>query len=848
VVVNILQVSKRFIIELVDWLLFKTLKTKQKQFLSHLMTKKQKEIIKKMIHTGTKRVQLKKIELYKYRLLNLGFYEKGLEDLEEIIKNSQDAYQKRLAAWELALWHANQYSEESAKRCQQFLSIAVEGEKDKELLRRAAVLMAECYQILGDVERGKQVIKDALEWNKHPDLYLAAANLETSLPAKVQWINKVFDYYKVENINIHIKDQKSPYDSMTSEPFDNRAERLMFEPKVTVIIPVYNAQDVIETSLTSVLRQSWRNLEIFVVDDGSTDRTSEIVAEFARKDSRIQFIQSETNSGAYVSRNLALQKATGEFVTINDADDWSHPRKIETQIEHLLKNPKVIGNFSQQARATNDLKFFRRGKPGMYMFSNMSSFMFKRKPVLEKIGYWDSVRFGGDSEFIKRIKLVFGEKSVVELPTAPLSFQRQSIHSLTGHSAFGFPGYFMGARKEYKEAHERYHQDHKEDLYYPFPMEKRPFAIPEPMLPVRKEKSQDGRRHFDVIIASEFRLLGGTNMSNIEEIKAQTKMGLRTGLIQLSRYDLNTMGPINPKVRDMIDGEQVEMLVYGEKVSCDVLIVRHPPILQEWQRYLPDVKAKSVHVIVNQPPKRDYSDSGQTLYNINRCMEHLVKYFGTKGKWYPIGPQVREVLNKYHREELFSVPLADEDWVNIINVSEWRRPNRPKNGSKIKIGRHSRDQYVKWPCDREELLSIYPDSEPYEVQILGGAKSPRKVLGQIPSNWKVYEFGEFEPREFLAGLDVFVYYTHPDWVEAFGRVIFEAMAVGVPVIVPPSYQSLFGDVAIYAEPHEVRAKIEELMSDDEYYQQVVERAYHYVEKHFGYSKHASRLGKFLNGQ
>lgn len=49
-----------------------------------------------------------------------------------------------------------------------------------------------------------------------------------------------------------------------------------------------------------------------------------------------------------------------------------------------MKNPKVIGNLSQQARATNELKFYRRGKPGIYMFSNMSSFMFRRKPVLQK--------------------------------------------------------------------------------------------------------------------------------------------------------------------------------------------------------------------------------------------------------------------------------------------------------------------------------------------------------------------------------------------------------------------------------------------------------------------------------
>jgi glycosyltransferase involved in cell wall biosynthesis len=197
-------------------------------------------------------------------------------------------------------------------------------------------------------------------------------------------------------------------------------------------------------------------------------------------------------------------------------------------------------------------------------------------------------------------------------------------------------------------------------------------------------------------------------------------------------------------------------------------------------------------------------------------------------------------LNAYHAKDLEAIQLAEADWVNIINVNEWRRASRPNNDV-IRIGRHSRDQYVKWPVERETLLAIYPTSEKYQIDVLGGAKAVEHVLGDLPSNWHVRDFGDVHPREFLADLDVFVYYTHPEWVEAFGRVIFEAMAVGVPVIIPPNYQELFGEAAIYAEPNEVTRKIDQLMEDREAYQAQVERAQAYVEKHFGYSKHASRL-------
>src|SRR5699024_7772721 len=108
-------------------------------------------------------------------------------------------------------------------------------------------------------------------------------------------------------------------------------------------------------------------------------------------------------------------------------------------------------------------------------------------------------------------------------------------------------------------------------------------------------------------------------------------------------------------------------------------------------------------------------------------------------------------------------------WVNIINLSEWKRPAVPKN-QKIRIGRHSRDHLTKWPENKEELLAIYPDDDKYEIHVLGGADIPSTNLGRLPHNWHVTEYDEIHPKEFLANLDVFVYYTHTDWVESFGRV------------------------------------------------------------------------------
>ena len=73
--------------------------------------------------------------------------------------------------------------------------------------------------------------------------------------------------------------------------------------------------------------------------------------------------------------------------------------------------------------------------------------------------------------------------------------------------------------------------------------------------------------------------------------------------------------------------------------------------------------------------------------------------------------------------------------------------------------------------------------------MLGGAEVPVSILGFIPANWVVYPFGSLDVVDFLRSIDVFVYFHHPNWVESFGRVIAEAMASGLPTILPTSFQS-----------------------------------------------------------
>ncbi len=106
------------------------------------------------------------------------------------------------------------------------------------------------------------------------------------------------------------------------------------EIDVSVIVPAYNVADYISHSLTSVLRQTLRGLEVIVVDDASTDATAEIVAEHARADPRVILVRQPSNRGVCEARNKAISLARGRWLAMVDADDWLDELRLATLVEH----------------------------------------------------------------------------------------------------------------------------------------------------------------------------------------------------------------------------------------------------------------------------------------------------------------------------------------------------------------------------------------------------------------------------------------------------------------------------------------------------------------------------------
>lgn len=114
-------------------------------------------------------------------------------------------------------------------------------------------------------------------------------------------------------------------------------EKIRKQKKVSIIIPVYNRESTIERCLDSILTQTYKNLEVIIINDGSTDRSGEIINAYALKDSRILAITKE-NSGVSDSRNFGLKAAHGDYIQFADSDDWLPERATELLVEALEKN------------------------------------------------------------------------------------------------------------------------------------------------------------------------------------------------------------------------------------------------------------------------------------------------------------------------------------------------------------------------------------------------------------------------------------------------------------------------------------------------------------------------------
>lgn len=116
----------------------------------------------------------------------------------------------------------------------------------------------------------------------------------------------------------------------------------MINSKVSVITPSYNSEKYIIKTIESVIRQTYMNWEMIIIDDCSSDQSLSIIEQYAKKEPRISLISLQKNIGPANARNIGIQHATGQYIAFLDSDDIWFPHKLEQQIDFMQKNDVVL--------------------------------------------------------------------------------------------------------------------------------------------------------------------------------------------------------------------------------------------------------------------------------------------------------------------------------------------------------------------------------------------------------------------------------------------------------------------------------------------------------------------------
>lgn len=293
-------------------------------------------------------------------------------------------------------------------------------------------------------------------------------------------LSEVFAAYGLSQTKL--KDPGKPFSVLNLEsdaPAAIRAET----PLVTVLIATFNTEATIGAVCRSLLAQTYGNLELVVVDDASTDLTREIVREFTETDKRVRLLTLEENQGTYTAFNHGLRAAKGEFVTCQGADDWAHPEKISTLVSALQENPDAVATKTRKVRCAESDGL--ESSPTGYITRDISSLTYRREVVTRELGYYDTVRCSGDTEFLQRLRYRFGTNSILNLP-AVTGVCDWSSNGLTGGQRFAVQGPFASpARTEYRRCFRTWHEKARlcGDLHIPFPQNGRKFPAPDEVLP-----------------------------------------------------------------------------------------------------------------------------------------------------------------------------------------------------------------------------------------------------------------------------------------------------------------------------------------------------------------------------
>lgn len=581
------------------------------------------------------------------------------------------------------------------------------------------------------------------------------------------------------------------------------AARTVDGPRVTVVMATFRPGPDLDVAVASIVAQTWRDLEILLVDDCSGEESLARLQDLARTDDRIRVLQMPVNGGTYAIRNRALREATGEFVTFQDDDDWSHPERIERQVRPLLADPALQATFSRSLRLTTDLHATYVGF--LPLRKNESSLMLRRVEVLDRLGGFDEVRKAGDSEFSERLAAVYGRDAVLELPDVLALVQLTGGSLSRGDFRYRWK---HPSRDEYRQSFMAWHHQVTERRQDPrLPRAERPFPAPMRMLGRPEPTHQEA----DVVVVSGTSDDEPRHHGLGEELLAFARLG-SVGLLASETVRYARMSPQRAswQTLEVLDGWQASRWRWDVPGRARLAVVRDPELLMLLPRPAVPQQVEQVVVIAAHPPR---AVDGRLAYAPGVAEASARRVFGGSVRWLPATADIAEAL------------VAD----GASNVDAPRPflvapPHRARS-----VGRRSADLLVVGTSGIETIVLDRPTEQELAGALVPGPTvdvrirdSLRALRGMAPPDrwnprWLVFER---EGRDegigvvpFLDQLDVYVDFAFRTWGPTLPWNVVAALARGVVPVVEPPLRPWLGDAAVYAERPDMAAAVASLAQD-----------------------------------
>lgn len=312
---------------------------------------------------------------------------------------------------------------------------------------------------------------------------------------------------------------------------------------------------------------------------------------------------------------------------------------------------------------------------------------------------------------------------------------------------------------------------------------------------------------FDVLCVADPRFAGGTTAALAADVEAFAASGRRVGLMFVTSAFLREgIDRPNPTALALTDLPGVERVRAEGPVAAETVFLHHPLVFFHGVAERAAIRAKRAALVAHQAPFRG---DGSLEYDPLATARRIRRSFGLAPLWAPISGLCRRQLESFAP----FIRLTSEDWTNVFDAADWSSGREIFSGPEIVIGRHGRDDPLKWPATAAEIAASLPVGPGRRVRVMGCPVAALEGLGADLSGWEILPFGAEPARGFLDRLDIFSYHHHPRWTETFGRTVAEAALMGRIVIADPALAPSFPDLALIARPAETPALIERLSGD-----------------------------------